>query len=958
MNQKRITNQILEQKNYTLNSTLNYLFNISNMKKLFSYLLISSMVVLSSCTNYDDQFDDLNTQINTLKSQIEGFSSLSSGLTALQGTVASLQTAIANIPVTPATDISGLESTQAALTTALTALAADVKALQDTLATAATAADVAALQTALTAAQSDLTDLLAANNVYTPAAGGLVIDSAASLTVAESLGDRLSIVNGDVTITNAVANAMDATKLAAVAAKMGTITGKLTYSHSGTGVTSVSFTNLTSAGSLDFDQDAPISLPELVSTGVVTMTTSSLITSVSLPKLTTVTSLSDGTTNSFDFSGATSIDLSSLVRYSTGTLGITTKSTGTLDLSALTTTSATTGLQAALNLTVRGPKVLTLTAFETGVVDTNAEVVTLPKAVSAPTLDAAKLTELHLHNLQNDLTLTGFNQLETLDVIGSYITNGAAATVAGPRTNDVTLSTATSLTKLTLAGALGDVSISGASNLTDVTTSGGMTSFSLTGATDLTALTLGHGPNASSTLKRSDLIITGATSLVSLTADSINNANTLTIEDNTELTTISLAGLKALATEADLDPAVRIDDNNLQVQSVQIATASTVTPAVAGKVTTDSGITALKAYLDKAIAAADSNVYVFFDNVLEVVKTDGTKVVGTDSTPTVATGLSATNSSVISTVENAGWIFINVAPGVDGIASVKQRQSVVYTIATEGNGYADKALATADVQIVAGGLTKNYVGGTSATQYATVSAMAAAINATDFGTGVKVTASRDAGQVAYQTINYTNPSGTASTVVASAVTDKIYVKLGTASAVFAVSSGTLTANTLADAVAEALNGKVVSGKKYAVSANTGVLKVSRLMTGTTDQDFGRNSSFPAISILTTDTAGYMRWSANASNTSGITSDYNLSVTQNVVSGLRVTFENNSFALALTSANATATLAVADAAITAVTELESGVNHHSDTTLNIPFSLAKDNSGTGSAGPAIDATAWL
>src|SRR5210317_447740 len=124
MNQKRITNQILNQTNFTLNSTLNYLFNISNMKKLFSYLLISSMVVLSSCTNYDDQFDDLNAQINTLKSQIEGFSSLSSGLTALQGTVASLQTAIANIPVTPATDVSGLATAAnlAALDTALTAL--------------------------------------------------------------------------------------------------------------------------------------------------------------------------------------------------------------------------------------------------------------------------------------------------------------------------------------------------------------------------------------------------------------------------------------------------------------------------------------------------------------------------------------------------------------------------------------------------------------------------------------------------------------------------------------------------------------------------------------------------------------------------------------------------------------------------------------------------------------------
>ena len=132
MNQKRITNQILTQE-LSLNSTLNYLFNISNMKKLFSYLLISSMVVLSSCTNYDDQFDDLNSQINSLKGQIEGFSSLSSGLTALQGTVASLQSAVANIPVTPATDISGLESS-------LETLAASVAELQTALASAASSA--------------------------------------------------------------------------------------------------------------------------------------------------------------------------------------------------------------------------------------------------------------------------------------------------------------------------------------------------------------------------------------------------------------------------------------------------------------------------------------------------------------------------------------------------------------------------------------------------------------------------------------------------------------------------------------------------------------------------------------------------------------------------------------------------------------------------------------------------
>ena len=158
MNQKRITNQILEQTNYTLNSTLNYLFNISNMKKLFSYLLISSMVVLSSCTNYDDQFDDLNTQINSLKSQIEGFNSLSSGLTSLQGTVASLQAAVASLPqtATPATDISGLEAAVAELQAALSgaATAAEVAAL-----TADLAATQAALEASIAAASTPATDI-------------------------------------------------------------------------------------------------------------------------------------------------------------------------------------------------------------------------------------------------------------------------------------------------------------------------------------------------------------------------------------------------------------------------------------------------------------------------------------------------------------------------------------------------------------------------------------------------------------------------------------------------------------------------------------------------------------------------------------------------------------------------------------------------------------------------------
>ena len=185
MNQKRITNQILKQTNYTLNSTLNYLFNISNMKKLFSYLLISSMVVLSSCTNYDDQFDDLNSQINSLKSQIEGFSSLSSGLTALQGTVSSLQSAVASLPqtATPATDISGLE--------------AAVAELQAALSGAATSAEVAALTADLAATQAALDASIAANATATAAAqtaleAALATAQASNTTATDALAATLA----------------------------------------------------------------------------------------------------------------------------------------------------------------------------------------------------------------------------------------------------------------------------------------------------------------------------------------------------------------------------------------------------------------------------------------------------------------------------------------------------------------------------------------------------------------------------------------------------------------------------------------------------------------------------------------------------------------------------------------------------------------------------------------------
>ena len=66
---------------------------------------------------------------------------------------------------------------------------------------ASTTADITALTADLAAVQSDLTDLLAQNNVYST---DVEINSAASLAVAKSLGNKLMILNADLIINQQI----------------------------------------------------------------------------------------------------------------------------------------------------------------------------------------------------------------------------------------------------------------------------------------------------------------------------------------------------------------------------------------------------------------------------------------------------------------------------------------------------------------------------------------------------------------------------------------------------------------------------------------------------------------------------------------------------------------------------------------------------------------------------------
>ena len=707
MNQKRIiTNQILEQKNFTLNSTLNYLFNISNMKKLFSYLLISSMVILSSCTNYDDQFDDLNAQINTLKSQIEGFSSLSTGLTALQGTVSSLQTAVAALPktATPATDISGLVTSSAtnatsiaALQTALDALSKTLAAMQTTLAGAATAADIKTLNTELDLVQADLTELLASNNIYT---GDVIVNNAATLKAVEQLGNKVGIVNGNVYVTQSATNGVDAAKLQAVVSKITTVTGAVSYTHSGASVVAVGFTALTSAGSVSLVQDAPISLPVLASSGATVLKSNAAptkLTSVSAPLLATVTSLNNGVGDKVGGGSVTSIDMGSLVRYPND-LDIQVSTTGdtTIDFASLTSTDGTTGLQKSIAIVLTGGDDLTLPLVATGSVTANTvKNLTLPMLTftgANVTTATAKLETLALHKVDGDLVLTDYNNLSSIDIIGVV----REASVANKTVNGtVTISgSTTDLVTASFAGTLESVSIAGATDLTTITTSGMIRSFSLDGSNDITSLTLGHagitgvtGTNAAAinNTNAGQLVINNNDNLVSFSATNIATLGKLHITDNDELTSFDLKSTLGLGVQPEKGLEVvdvKISGNKLS-GSVQTASPYNYVPVTTGKITQPS-LANIKTYLaavEAAILGAaisdattgdDKNGYVRATAVQTIPGAYGGAVTGYTLTNAIAQ-IDAVTS-------------ITDYLGVGGVASATTNWDVIKTVKGDANG--------------------------------------------------------------------------------------------------------------------------------------------------------------------------------------------------------------------------------------------------------------------------------
>ena len=843
MNQKRITNQILELKNYTLNSTLNYLFNISNMKKLFSYLLISSMVVLSSCTNYDDQFDDLNTQINTLKTQIEGFSSLSSGLTALQGTVASLQTAVANIPVTPATDVSGLATAANldALDTALTALAAEVDAIKTALAGAATSAEVATLQANLTTAQADLAELLAQNNIYAPTGGVLTVSTQSELDFALALGDKVSIINGGVNITHT--STMSDANVATLMGKMMSVTGVVTYTGTVTSTVAGEFTKLTGALNVNINQSGSISLPALVSTGALSLSGDDLTTSVSLPALTHVTS----GLGALSFSKATSVDLSALTAYDSA-ISITTADGATVDLTAFTNANTVLGVAdtSPEDLTIVNASVLTAPNYAQGKIIGNSLVnVQYPSWKFDKDSRFAKAKTVVLAGINNAKAAAYEININTIFPKATSVHLIAAASTATTPTHlDVKTGTSANLETLILGGTWDDVTIDG-SDLTSLTFDGTAKDVDIQN-TDLVTVDIPYTATA-----KGSLVVSNNADLTSFTASKVDGLFTLKVQTNPSLATLDLTALNdaGAATAA----VVAIDGNDLAIESIQLAGAA---PVVAHKITS-ADFTPLKAYLADAIGqiGTTGSVIVTADSVGKTIT-----AAGVEDTTVEATDLIYGAAGIAGSTYAAGVIANKSYVASDAVGGVSAVREILFTglNATDSSNQIKVGDDTVSI-IPSTGLDLYYDVAAWASSASTVAALnTAGVTITGYGKGENT--------VNLEFVGLTNVSGVYT--LGTGMGASISVTTGSAS----------TTVEIADAVATALAAATGVASKYYSVAHTGTSDVdlTTLAKGSHKDAFSLTLDVKALSgaVASTTSLGYTAASiVLGANTPDVSSAY-------------------------------------------------------------------------------------
>lgn len=532
----------------------------------------------------------------------------------MEGKLSSLETAVNGLPSSSDIDSS--------ISDGLSDLQAQIDALQTQLDTVASEEDLNSINSNLDEVNQDLEELLQSSNVFS---GNITISSDATLEFAEALGNKLAIVNGDVKIT--IQADMDNARVQAVANKMKTITGNLSVRAAAATVKPISFDSLVGVSNLMIVQSDYYKFPMLASADEITLSEnfeSRIEGMINFEKLAQVKSFQKATIdenfavssaelNTISFRDMTTLKLGSLPYYSNAKLTILGDEGFDLDLGALKTVNST-GQNQAYTLTITGASELNNEGIVLGTVVLK-DVATVNLAAFTGTVSITGGVEnLTLGALSNDLSISD-NDLEMVDI-----------TLA--KKKDVSLTNCTSLLSVTIGGTANDITISDASDLnaahikadadmvviknnddmTELTSTGKIGEFYLQDCDDVQTVSLEH--TNSMTEKDGRLVVEDNNNLTSFSADQVNNLETLTIQGNSDLTTISFDALKADNTGTDASN-VKIggdgEGNDFNASSI------VQTAAKAGTFSSSSGINDLKALFDDALEKSKSNVHVYFD---------------------------------------------------------------------------------------------------------------------------------------------------------------------------------------------------------------------------------------------------------------------------------------------------------------------------------------------------------
>ena len=603
------------------------------MKKGLLSILASALLVVG-CQNYDDQFTNLESQISALASTVAGLSQVQSDLSSLAGTVGSLTSTVSSLGSTIDTAVAdGLADIQA-----------DITAIEAAVADVASSEEVSDLSDQVASSQEDLDELLTSSNFFS---GDLTINSVSTLAFAQTLGEKLAIINGDVTIS--LSPTMDATIAQEVVDNIGTVVGDFDFSATTSAVTALTFDNISGTGDLSVDQAGPYSFAGLTSAGAITLGTSSAakVTVVNLEALTTVTSIATGATaNAISFAKATNIHLTALTRYGAA-LTLLGDDDSTILIDNLTSTDVN-GLESSLALSITGATSVDFSKITQGSI-TAVDVATVTGGADFDgNISLTNVTKAVIPNYTGTLTVNDTDELEYLHVIGALPTRTVAATtypvldttgqtalstlIVDGTLGDVTISGNTDLETLTFTANVDALTITGASNLAsaelagkaksiDVNTNGDLETLTITTALQTAKINAAAATSAS-------LSVTGNTDLETLTS-SYNTLGSLTVTGNAKLAAVDFTGTDAIGTTAN----VAINTNACEATVVDSFSASdTTTSDLTGSVSDESGISTLKPFLLKAIAApGDSGVVVKIDEVELTTFTSATDTDGTES---------------------------------------------------------------------------------------------------------------------------------------------------------------------------------------------------------------------------------------------------------------------------------------------------------------------------------------